>query len=89
LHIFNSVTKKIYILFLDIKNIEGTFIPPFPPPSYACAYRDASHHEYGGKNLLWSHVPTITSTVVTFAELHDVAIRNEISVSFRNVKSQG
>jgi hypothetical protein len=75
------------IIFLDIKITEGAFIPPFAPPSYAYAYKDTSHHEHGGKNLLWSHFPTVTSTVVIFAELHDVAVRNEVSVSFRNFKS--
>jgi hypothetical protein len=76
------------VLFLEIKNIEGAFIASFPRQSYAYAYREPSHHEYGGKNLLWIHFPTITSTAATFAELHGVAVRNEVNVSFRNVKSQ-
>jgi len=75
------------IVFLDIKNIEGAFIPPFPRQVTSMPTEKLVIMNMAEKNVLWSHFPTITPTLVTFAELHGVAVRNEVPMSFRNVKS--
>jgi hypothetical protein len=57
------------ILFLDSKNIEGAIIPPFPLQVTTMLTEKLVTMNMTEEILLWSHFPTITSTVVIISEL--------------------